>query len=334
MKCVAENSPIKTVCLSQTLLVHFVVFQTACFELPTSATHGMHLLCSYPTCRSAGVKFRYCLFCKKPVTKQNFRSRHLHAELDTAGVESASSSIVSAEGCGLVAPATVTAKKRIPKKRPASLETAETPSAVVVPALFKAQPQRILDEDEEDAPILTAPQARPMVPKVMMAFPPATKRPSVDDALRKIMRRRRWNSLLSERPSGFQNMDSWMAEVIAVSDTSKVFAPSASNLSDGGVGGKTSVDQLARWGALLAERPVSSAHGAVTAWLTKVLSISCPSAASKDTEETAVLISHQGLADTVNATVRANEDGELDATNVAAASDVHRSAKRLKSTGH
>ena len=28
------------------------------------------------------MKFRYCFFCKKPVTKQNFRSRHLHANLD------------------------------------------------------------------------------------------------------------------------------------------------------------------------------------------------------------------------------------------------------------
>ena len=28
------------------------------------------------------MKFRYCFYCKKPVTKQNFRSRHLHANLD------------------------------------------------------------------------------------------------------------------------------------------------------------------------------------------------------------------------------------------------------------
>jgi hypothetical protein len=313
-----------------------VIVQTACFEVPTNATHGMHLLCSYPACRSTGVKFRYCLFCKKPVTKQNFRSRHLHAELDTAGVESTTSSIVATEGCGVVAPAaaaTATTKRMIAKKRPASLETAEAPSSVVVPASFKVQPQRILDEeDEEDSPIPSAPSTRPMVPKGMTTPLPATKLPSVDDALRKIMRRRRWNSLLSERPAGFHNMDGWMSEVIAVSDTSKVFAPSASNLSDGGVGAKSSVDQLARWGALLAERPVSSADGAVTAWLTKVLSTSCTSAASKEAEETAVLISHQGLVDAVHPPVRASEGGELDTTNMAAFIDVHRSAKRLKPT--
>lgn len=28
------------------------------------------------------MKFRYCFYCKKPVTKQNFRSRHLHADLN------------------------------------------------------------------------------------------------------------------------------------------------------------------------------------------------------------------------------------------------------------
>lgn len=55
---------------------------TAYFDVPESARHGQHLLCSHSVCRAAGVKFRYCFYCKKPVTKQNFRSRHLHANLD------------------------------------------------------------------------------------------------------------------------------------------------------------------------------------------------------------------------------------------------------------
>ncbi len=54
--------------------------QTAYFEISRDVAHGQHLYCSHPICRAAGVKFRYCLHCKKPVTKQNFRSRHLHAE--------------------------------------------------------------------------------------------------------------------------------------------------------------------------------------------------------------------------------------------------------------
>lgn len=55
---------------------------TAYFDVPENARHGQHLLCSHSVCRSAGVKFRYCFYCRKPVTKQNFRSRHLHANLD------------------------------------------------------------------------------------------------------------------------------------------------------------------------------------------------------------------------------------------------------------
>lgn len=55
---------------------------TAYFDVPENARHGQHLLCSHSVCRAAGVKFRYCFYCKKPVTKQNFRSRHLHANLD------------------------------------------------------------------------------------------------------------------------------------------------------------------------------------------------------------------------------------------------------------
>lgn len=58
--------------------------QSAYFDIPENARHGQHLLCTHPTCRAAGVKFRYCFYCKKAVTKQNFRSRHLHADLDSS----------------------------------------------------------------------------------------------------------------------------------------------------------------------------------------------------------------------------------------------------------
>ena len=39
-------------------------------------------MCSYPTCRDGGIKFRYCLLCRIPVAKRNFRLRHSH--VDTA----------------------------------------------------------------------------------------------------------------------------------------------------------------------------------------------------------------------------------------------------------
>src|SRR5210317_1495664 len=53
-------------------------FKTAYFVIPDGIEHGDELMCSYPACRQAGVKFRYCLHCKVPVAKRNFRNRHRH----------------------------------------------------------------------------------------------------------------------------------------------------------------------------------------------------------------------------------------------------------------
>lgn len=42
--------------------------------------HGEELICSYTKCRSNGIKFRYCAFCKVPVAKRNFFKKHAHTE--------------------------------------------------------------------------------------------------------------------------------------------------------------------------------------------------------------------------------------------------------------
>lgn len=56
-------------------------FKTAYFMIPSTIEHGDELLCSFPSCRSAGAKFRYCLHCKLPVAKRNFRNRHKHGNM-------------------------------------------------------------------------------------------------------------------------------------------------------------------------------------------------------------------------------------------------------------
>ena len=56
-------------------------FKTAYFHIPANIEHGDELLCSFPSCRSAGAKFRYCLHCKVPVAKRNFRNRHKQGNL-------------------------------------------------------------------------------------------------------------------------------------------------------------------------------------------------------------------------------------------------------------
>ncbi|CAB9508382.1 expressed unknown protein [Seminavis robusta] len=55
-------------------------FKTAYFVIPENVKHGEELICSYFTCRNAGVKFRYCSHCKVPVAKRNFRKRHKHGD--------------------------------------------------------------------------------------------------------------------------------------------------------------------------------------------------------------------------------------------------------------
>lgn len=56
-------------------------FKTAHFIIPPNIQHGDELVCSFPSCRAAGAKFRYCLHCKVPVAKRNFRNRHKHGNL-------------------------------------------------------------------------------------------------------------------------------------------------------------------------------------------------------------------------------------------------------------
>jgi len=56
-------------------------FKTSYFIIPDNIQHGDELECSFPACRSAGAKFRYCLHCKVPVAKRNFRNRHKHGNM-------------------------------------------------------------------------------------------------------------------------------------------------------------------------------------------------------------------------------------------------------------
>ncbi len=61
--------------------------KTAYFFIPENSEHGDELMCAYPSCRNAGVKFRYCLHCKVPVAKRNFRNRHRHGVMEDCSDE-------------------------------------------------------------------------------------------------------------------------------------------------------------------------------------------------------------------------------------------------------
>ena len=180
-------------------------------------------------------------------------------------------------------------RKRPPKKRPASdIRTALNQKSAPVPKTsrpkidMQVEPDIIVPDTITDLSVKHDAQQKidesPIISTTRVVKSPVVNSlPAVDDALRMVMRKRRWTSLLSERPSSFQSMDSWISEVIAVSDKSQPFELKASGLTDGAVSMKISVDQLSNWNALLGERPVPEHGESVTSWLTKVLAVSCPS---------------------------------------------------------
>jgi len=51
---------------------------TAYFDIPFNAEHGMLLACSHPACSGTRKRFRYCAVCEVPVSKRNFIKRHSH----------------------------------------------------------------------------------------------------------------------------------------------------------------------------------------------------------------------------------------------------------------
>lgn len=54
------------------------VLQTAYFTIGPTMAHGTELICSYPSCRADGSKFRYCFYCNEAVHKRNFMKEHSH----------------------------------------------------------------------------------------------------------------------------------------------------------------------------------------------------------------------------------------------------------------
>ena len=55
--------------------------KTAYFVVPKDVEHGDGLRCSHVMCQNKGIRFVYCQFCKVPVAKINFTTRHKHKNL-------------------------------------------------------------------------------------------------------------------------------------------------------------------------------------------------------------------------------------------------------------
>ena len=156
-------------------------------------------------------------------------------------------------------------KKRPPKKRTPARYNTKNPEHFPMQASNKNP--RVTNV--ENSQVIQATQSKVLIGSTM-------SKPAVDDAVRMVLRKRRWNALLCERPAAFRGLDAWLSQVVSVSDISRPFDLNTSSLAVGAIRTNIPADQLSRWTLLLDERPSSDDSGAVTSWLTSVLSVSCP----------------------------------------------------------
>jgi hypothetical protein len=185
--------------------------------VPETVKHGEDLVCSFPTCRNAGVKFRYCVYCKAPVAKRNFVKRHNlehgegSARVDIGKVDNDVKSKQSSPRDSL----TGRTKNRSKKNSAATITDSSFRSA-----------RRSSDNNKSDRSSLPAMQEKISARKNSSHAPPAAS--SEMDVLKpKDVRMQQWAHLLETRPDTMDEtgMSIWVDEVMAVSDLKKPLVP-------------------------------------------------------------------------------------------------------------
>jgi hypothetical protein len=142
--------------------------KTAFFAILPNVHHGDELICSYPACRDTGARLCFCLECRIPVAKRNFRIRHNHcdfpppasaiaagqeAESSTGGYYAASSSNVKIPGAWHL-PAYQEALKKRHRRAPKKTTTAHYyPRAMITASsAFSTCPEDSIDSRDSRQP--------------------------------------------------------------------------------------------------------------------------------------------------------------------------------------
>jgi len=222
-------------------------FKTAYFVIPEEVEHGEELICSYYSCRNVGIKFRYCVHCKVPVAKRNFRKRHKHGmtnETDDEANEEDSDEgeyvdvVTSPQGA--IPQHAASLGETSSSNLPTSIEDKPSPKASARPSLVSLEGTSVVGKGHASTKTTTsvsAPKASISTsnksvsssqkgaskPKEKAAAPsPENGKKNgcnkIDD-----VRVERWASLLVNRPptSASSAMSNWLLEVLAVSDLDK-----------------------------------------------------------------------------------------------------------------
>jgi len=256
------------------------------FDVPVNARHGQHLLCSHIVCRAAGVKFRYCFYCKKPVTKQNFRSRHLHANLDPNHKKKEEKVADRKKR---------KSKDKVETKKSMDIDTSKSTSnkKIFINTSEENFKRPVTDDDEKDSieSLVTLPINNSEKEGCCDGTEYCLERPSKicklsnSDEGKLCRRQNRWEELLDERPSDDQEaIHSWTGKILSVSNpemnSSKLGTPDKLELQkqqqqDFHLNDLSLEGLTANWNFMLDRRPKGNNNSSsVTNWLSQALELS------------------------------------------------------------
>ena len=212
-------------------------------------------MCSHPTCRAAGVKFRYCYYCKKPVTKQNFRSRHLHADL----AEKANKRAADSRKSPLLLP------RMNPAEKPTTPKTVVCAPAITFPPPLPSTQQNLKQKEQGLEESKTQMPSHHVANGIQNQRSTSNIRPLV------------WSCILDDRPTDLTLLPVWIANVISISDSEKSVMDYPIPKEKMTSRQKTPTQREADWNALLWERPKGNqGDDEMNTWLMKVLERSSP----------------------------------------------------------
>jgi hypothetical protein len=209
---------------------------TAYFVINKGIQHGEDVVCSHPACRNAGVKFRYCSFCKAPVAKRNFRRRHNHGgDNSTSGSddlddESAKISTVSATSSRRL----ISASEEEPEAKRAKMISSEDDDVDTTTDSSKSSTENGGKPNTKGqlkvGPKLTAaPETAPKNDASTVAGEADSSTATIKASGKSISQERRqeWAKLLEERPitNDAETMSKWIDKILKVSDANRQAKP-------------------------------------------------------------------------------------------------------------
>jgi hypothetical protein len=180
--------------------------------------HGTELYCSYFACRNAGIKFRYCVYCKLPVAKRNFAKRHRHTgkisvtDLPRDFEESSEGDDLSSSELG-------SAGMKSPNL---GMSSAAHPAV-------KSDPQNPVQWEAQDLLDMLLARNVQELQTDGSTGTSSNKTPIGSEVLEQLIQKKQgdWDKLLMERPRTSKDpsaMATWLLEVLRVSDVDKTTA--------------------------------------------------------------------------------------------------------------